>query len=211
MIDENTIKEEKDRIRSEIKARFKEESNLEIVRNVHSLQEDVTYCERFLRKVSSYKDAKTVFGYVSMDAEFPTLPLLVQIVKDGKTLAIPRVDGKNLQFCQVHTKDSTLFPLQKGAFGIMEPTKDAPVLFPQTAEKLQELSPIIVLVPGRAFSLSGGRMGYGGGFYDRFFASLFSACERSTISLVGLCFSFQILPQLPMGKYDVFLDKILSE
>ena len=214
VVDENIIKEEKKSLRSKIKAKFKEECNLEIVKTVHSLQEDTSYCKHFLRRISAYKDAKTVFGYVSMDVEFPTVQLLKQILKDGKTLVLPRVQGQDLYFCQVQLKSEELFPLQKGAFGIMEPTIDAPILFPQKEglkEQLEVFSPFLVLVPGRAFSFAGERLGYGGGFYDRFFSSLFSSCDRSSVSLVGLCFSFQVLSSIPLGKYDVLVDEVITE
>ena len=210
-IDEVAIKEEKKRLRSEIKEKFKTKQSIDIMKAVSSLQEDASYCKSFLEGLSSYKSAKTVFGYVSTDVEFPTMPLLVQIIKDGKTLVIPRVDGKNLQFCQVHLKDGMLSPLQKGAFNIMEPCEEAPILFPQTKEKLRELLPLIVLVPARAFSPKGKRLGYGGGFYDRFFHSLFSYCDSSLVSLIGLCFSFQLFPDIPLGKYDVLVNEVITE
>ena len=210
-VDENIIQEEKKTIRNEIKAKFKEECNIEIVRATNSFQKDARYCASFLNHISSYQKARTVFGYVSMDVEFPTLQLLKQILKDKKTLALPRVYGKELQFCQVDLKDDDIFPLEKGAFNIMEPLNNAPILFPQTNERLKELLPMVVLVPGRAFSIKGSRLGYGGGFYDRFFSSLFSCCNRSSVSLVGLCFSFQVLPTLPCGKYDVLVDEVVTE
>lgn len=205
------IKEEKIQLRRVIKAKFAEKQNIEIIKMSHFLQEEASYCENFLNRISSYKCAKTVFAYVSMDVEFPTMQLLKQIIRDEKILAVPRVDGKNLKFCQVHLENYEIVPLKKGAYNIMEPSMDAPILFPGEKEKLKELLPITVLVPGRAFSMKMARLGYGGGFYDRFFSTLFASCDRSLISLIGLCFSFQVLKDIPIGKYDVLVDEVFTE
>jgi len=212
--DESAIKEEKKQLREKIKKSFNLECNIEIVHTARTLQSDASYCKTFLEGLYFYKDAKTVFGYVSTDVEFPTSQLLKQVLKDGKILALPRVDGKYLQFCQVKLEGENLSPLQKGAFGIIEPKDSAPILFDQrsksTSEKAEDLLPLLVLVPGRAFTLDGARLGYGGGFYDRFFSALFASVARSSVFLAGLCFSFQVLPHLPTDVHDVLVDKVLT-
>ncbi|MGP1439658.1 MAG: 5-formyltetrahydrofolate cyclo-ligase [Treponema sp.] len=206
-----SIKEEKTKLRADIKAIISSSQGKAIMQNAHVLQEDEKYCDSFLNQMNSYKEAKTVFAYVAMNDEFPTNNLLKRIIKDGKTLALPVVDGKNLIFREIRLQEDEIIPLKKGSYGILEPSDEAPILFPNESKNLAKLLPLLVIVPARAFSNKGERLGHGGGFYDRFFASLFSLSDKAFISLVGVCFSFQILPSIPCGRYDVLVEQVLTE
>ncbi|MGP1520373.1 MAG: 5-formyltetrahydrofolate cyclo-ligase [Treponema sp.] len=206
-----SIKEEKTKLRADIKAIISSSQGKAIMQNAHVLQEDEKYCCSFLNQMHSYKEAKTVFAYVAMNDEFPTNNLLKRIIKDGKTLALPVVDGKNLIFREVKLLKDEIIPLKKGSYDILEPSDEAPILFPNESKNLAKLLPLLVIVPARAFSNKGERLGHGGGFYDRFFASLFSLSDKAFISLVGVCFSFQILPSIPCGRYDVLVEQVLTE
>ena len=205
------IREEKTKLRAYIKTMTNSALGKAIMQNANVLQEDEAYCRDFLKRMSSYKEAKTVFAYVAMNDEFPTMNLLKRIIKDGKTLALPVVDGKNLIFREVSLEDDNITSLKKGSYGILEPSDKTPILFPNNSKMLSKLLPLTVIVPARAFSNKGERLGHGGGFYDRFFASLFSLADKAFISLVGVCFSFQILPFIPRGHYDVLVEQVLTE
>jgi len=206
-----SIKEEKKELRKKIVSKMKEADAISIMKSSLLLQKDDEYCTSFLNRLPSYKDAKTIFAYVSMQDEFPTHNLLKRIAQDGKRLALPLVDGKNLIFKEVGIKDGELFPLEIGSYGIWEPSKEAPIIFPNKKNILEKFLPLTVIVPARAFTIRGERLGHGGGFYDRFFSALFNIIERSFVNLIGLCFSFQILPRIPIGKYDVLVDKVFTE
>ena len=205
------IREEKTKLRAYIKTMTNSALGKTIMQNANVLQEDEAYCRDFLKRMSSYKEAKTVFAYVAMNDEFPTTNLLKRIIKDGKTLALPVVDGKNLIFREVSLEGDDITSLKKGSYGILEPSDETPILFPNNSKMLSKLLPLTVIVPARAFSNKGERLGHGGGFYDRFFASLFSLADKAFISLVGVCFSFQILPFIPRGHYDVLVEQVLTE
>lgn len=205
------VKEEKKELRKKIASKMKEASSLAIIRYSTLLQKDNGYCTSFLNRFPSYKETKTIFAYVSLQDEFPTHNLLKHIIKDGKHLALPVVDGKNLVFKEVGIKNDKLVPLAIGSYGIWEPSSEAPIIFPNKKAILQQFLPLTVVVPGRAFTISGERLGHGGGFYDRFFSALFNIVDRSFFSLIGVCFSFQILPYIPKGKYDVSVDKVFTE
>ena len=205
------IKEEKTKLRTQIKTIINSPNGKAIMQNAHLLQEDENYCSNFLNNMSSYQEAKTVFAYFAMNDEFPTNNLLKRIIKDGKTLALPVVDGKNLIFREVKLVGENIVPLKKGAYNILEPSDEAPILFPNNSKTLSKILPLTIIVPARAFSNKGERLGHGGGFYDRFFASLFSLADKAFISLVGVCFSFQILPSIPHGHYDVLVEQVLTE
>ena len=89
-----------------------------------------------------------------------------------------------------------LSQVEKGYAGIPEPVSDEPVANDTTA---------LVLMPGLAFDSSGHRIGYGGGFYDRFFAS------EPEHFVLALCFDFQIVDSLPVEPHDRLIDAVLTE
>ncbi len=201
------ISSEKKRIRKEIKDFFSSAEGKAIIENAKSLQNSSEYCKLFLDRISAYKNAKTIFAYCPLKPEFPTMGLLQQAEKDGKIIAVPLVSGKDLIFKKVEFKNGELQPVTKGSFDVMEPTAEAETLYP--SQKLQE--PLLVLVPGRAFSKEGARLGWGGGFYDRFFEKLFKDFERSTVKLVGLSFEKQLRDDVPLDDFDYKLDLVLTE
>lgn len=116
--------------------------------------------QRLLRKVlasPSYREAKTVATYLSLPHEVDTSALIAQAVADGKRVVVPKVMGRGEMVFVVYQPDQ----LMVGAFGILEPTGDQPV--PKSTIDL-------IHVPGVVFDPSGYRIGYGGGFYDRYLA-----------------------------------------
>lgn len=137
-----------------------------------------------------YRDAKTIYGYISYNQEVRTLPLLEQALRDGKRVAIPKCYGPEMRF--IYTDDLT--GIGRSSCGVPEPIADGPVADDETA---------LVLMPGLAFSRQGHRIGYGGGYYDKFLAA------EPNHPTVALCFDFQILEQLPADEYDIPADLVL--
>ena len=91
----------------------------------------------------------------------------------------------------------SLAQLGQGPFVILEPT----------GSRLVELDTLdLVIVPGVAFDLSGHRLGYGKGYYDRAFAN-----RGIPTQLVGLCFSFQVVRQLPAETHDVCMGLVVTD
>ncbi|UTC62056.1 5-formyltetrahydrofolate cyclo-ligase [Treponema sp. OMZ 787] len=208
------LKEEKAQVRKLIKAYFKSPEGKALVKNTEEQQNSKEYCRVFLNKIPQYGKAKTVFAYHPINEEFPTLGLLKQAAEDKKTIALPLVLDKDLVFKKMEFKDGKIEPVQSGAFGIMEPSKEALTLFPQNQEEKKTCPlelPLLILVPGRAFSKKGERMGRGGGFYDRFFEKLFKSVKKEDVCLAGLCFSGQILDSIPMGEFDYPVDLVVTE
>lgn len=90
-----------------------------------------------------------------------------------------------------------------GAFGILEPN-------PDQAEPAADIVPQAVFVPGAGFDRYGGRMGYGGGYYDRYRAAF--AAQHKVIPLwIGLGFSSQLISNIPMEPHDTVLDGLITE
>lgn len=140
----------------------------------------------------AYKAAKTIYGYLPYNQEVRTVPMLERALRDGKRVAVPKVYGDEMKF--IYMTDLSL--VECGYAGIPEPIADEPVADDPTA---------LVLMPGLAFDKEGHRIGYGGGFYDRFLAA------EPNHPTIALCYAFQILPQLPTEEFDIPVDCVLYE
>jgi 5-formyltetrahydrofolate cyclo-ligase len=137
-----------------------------------------------------YKNAKTIYGYLPYNQEVRTVPMLEQAIKDGKRVAVPKCYGDEMRF--IYMDDLT--QVENGYANIPEPIADGPVADDKTA---------LVLMPGMAFTKNGDRMGYGGGFYDRFLA------EEPDHPTLALCYAFQMVESLPTEEYDIPVDCVL--
>ena len=138
----------------------------------------------------AYRNAATIYGYLPYNQEVRTVPMLEQAIRDGKKVAVPKVYGDIMKF--IYLED--LSQVEKGYAGIPEPIADEPVAHDETA---------LVLMPGLAFDPQGHRIGYGGGFYDKFLAA-----EPSHPTL-ALCYEFQMLPQLDTEEHDIPVNTVL--
>ena len=138
----------------------------------------------------AYKNAKTIYGYLPYNQEVRTVPMLEQALKDGKKVAVPKVYGDEMKFLYL----DDLTKVSKGYAGIPEPIADGPVADDETA---------LVLMPGLAFDPAGHRIGYGGGFYDKFLAA------EPNHPTLALCYEFQLLPELDTEEHDIPVDTVL--
>ena len=152
-------------------------------------QKSERLCEMFV-KTEQYQNAKTVYGYLPYNQEVRTVPALQQALQDGKQVAVPKVYGDQMRFIYITDFDG----LEKSDMGIPEPIADEPVADDPTA---------LVLMPGVVFDKEGHRIGYGGGFYDKFLAA---EPEHPT---VALCYDFQFLPKLETEEFDIPVDLVL--
>ena len=138
----------------------------------------------------AYRNAKTIYGYLPYNQEVRTVPMLEQALRDGKRVAVPKVFGDEMKF--LYLQDLT--QVAKGYAGIPEPIADEPVAEDKTA---------LVLMPGLAFDPKGHRIGYVGGFYDKFLAA---EPDHPTLAL---CYEFQLLPKLETEEHDIPVDVVL--
>ena len=147
--------------------------------------------EKFLAS-EQYKSAKTIYGYLPYNQEVRTIPMLEQALKDGKRVAVPKVYGDEMRFIYI----SEFSLVENGYAGIPEPIADGPIGDDPTA---------LVLMPGLAFDAQGHRIGYGGGFYDRFLA------KEPNHPTLALCYDFQMLPYIETEDFDIPVDYVLWE
>ena len=145
--------------------------------------------EKFLRS-EAYRAAKTVYGYLPYNQEVRTVALLEQVLRDGKRVAVPKCYGDEMRF--IYLTDLTA--VEKGYAGIPEPIADGPIADDGTA---------LVLMPGMAFDMAGHRIGYGGGFYDKFLA------KEPNHPTLALCYDFQVLPHLDTEEFDIPVDTVI--
>ncbi len=138
----------------------------------------------------AYKNARTIYGYLPYNQEVRTTAMLQKALEDGKRVAVPKCYGDEMRF--IYLDD--LSKVEKGYCNIPEPIEDGPIAEDPTA---------LVLMPGLAFDPQGHRMGYGGGFYDKFLAA-----EPGHPTL-ALCYDFQMLPELETEEFDIPVDCVL--
>ena len=174
---------DKKELRRSIRERKRAMTEEEIVSRSEKL------AEAFLAS-DAYKNAKTIYGYLPYNQEVRTVPMLEQALRDGKRVAVPKCYGSEMRF--IFMED--LSKVEKGYANIPEPIADGPIADDETA---------LVLMPGMAFDPQGHRIGYGGGFYDKFLSA-----EPGHPTL-ALCYEFQMLPHLETEEHDIPVDYVL--
>ncbi len=175
---------------------------------------------------SRYTSCTTLLAYMPLADEVDVLPVISDALKKGKKVFLPRVfpDTSKMEFYRYEEGTETA----AGSFGIQEPEADEAKSFSRFLERMSinEYSPaahssnyvdipepsqsaehILILVPGRAFTKSGSRIGRGKGFYDIYLAGLPQIFD---IKKSGVCFSEQLLPELPTTPDDVLMDNVFS-
>ena len=141
-------------------------------------------------QTDAYRTAKTIYGYMPYNQEVRTVPILEQAIRDGKKVAVPKVYGDTMRF--IYLDDLT--QVAKSDMGIPEPVVDEPVANDETA---------LVLMPGLAFDKAGHRIGYGGGFYDKFLTA------QPHHPTVALCYDFQMYAHLDTEEFDIPVDMVI--
>lgn len=143
--------------------------------------------------LTEYKEATLLLAYVDAKREVETRLLMHRAWQDGKRVAVPRVDGDGI----MHYYDiESLDDLEPGSFGIMEPKKSCP---------LCETEMGLMLMPGVAFDEHCHRVGYGGGYYDRYLE------RHPGLVHIALAFSFQVFPEVPFEEHDILPEMIVTE
>lgn len=143
--------------------------------------------------------AAVVAGFYPIKDEIDPRPLMRHLQARGYALALPRIEAEGgMIFCAC-TLDA---PLVAGPLGTQQPGPDAPEVFPD-----------LILAPLLAFDCQGGRLGYGGGFYDRALDYLRSVNQsnENPLQVWGVAFSAQAVARVPTEPHDQRLDAVLTE
>ena len=158
--------------------------------NSKNLQVNFEYISKVLKKNKTI--TKIVGGYYPYNYEIDAIKVLEKFEKIGYEISLPKIKkNSQMDFFRWSIKD----PLSINKYGIPEPTSDKMIV------------PNILLVPLVAFDKNCNRIGYGGGFYDRYIKKI---KKIKKIVTIGLAYSFQRINQIPTDKYDVKLDFIVT-
>lgn len=151
---------------------------------------------RTARELPAFRQARCLLAYVSVRNEVGTGTLIRAALAAGKTVAVPVTDRARRRLVPARI---TTYPegLEPGAFGIPEPRH-----FEEVAGAVLDC----ILVPGVAFDHRGFRLGFGGGYYDRFLHLVGRRAAR-----IGLAYEFQVCPTVHPGPHDEAVDYVVTE
>ena len=142
--------------------------------------------------LEAYQSARVVMAYAAAKGELSLDWILDDALTSGKTLALPRCEGEGvMRAYRVNGRDA----LQRGAYGILEPNAACPLVEPETID--------LILVPGTAFDAHGGRLGQGGGYYDRYLG-------QTRAVRVGVSHDFALLDVVPTQAHDARMDAVVA-
>ncbi|MED9989227.1 MAG: 5-formyltetrahydrofolate cyclo-ligase [Coprococcus sp.] len=145
--------------------------------------------KRFMNS-DGYKDCNHLLIYVSQDNEVDTIEIIEQALTDDKIVAVPKVYGDHMHFHRIHGMSD----LKVGAYGILEPV-GCDMLHPTEG---------ILIVPGIVFDKNGHRIGYGGGYYDRYMKL------HPELTAVAFAYDYQVLPEISCESFDERPDQLLT-
>jgi 5-formyltetrahydrofolate cyclo-ligase len=176
----------------------------DVRRSVLAARDALAEAERIARSTAIHRrflalreveNVGVVMGFWSFGSEVSTPPLLETLHAQGVRVCLPRiVGGGDLEAVAYEPGD----PMTDTSFGVGEPA-DGTILAPEMVD--------LVMTPGVAFDRSGHRIGYGGGFYDRFLRR-----TRRGVPRIAIAFDLQVVShELPVGSFDVGVDAIVTE
>ncbi len=154
--------------------------------------ESRSVCRRVMEELGD----TSICVYSALPTEVDLTLLINELLEKNVPLYFPRFESGKNTFRRVNSLDE----LKVGSFGIMEP--------PITAEELPSDSPLIAIVPGRAFDKNGSRLGRGNGGYDHWIRDVRSKSPES--KFWGVCFECQIVQEVPEEAHDERVDEVFT-
>ncbi|QQR90270.1 MAG: 5-formyltetrahydrofolate cyclo-ligase [Myxococcales bacterium] len=186
-----------DQLRAQVKAQLR--ARMQSLRDALPLQAGQKRASKIietLKNTAELKKAKTLAAYLPFGSEIELRPFLEDWLAKGKILFLPRSQLSNhtMSFHRVFS----LQALQPGSFDIEEPAGDAPLL--------EDSSLDVILVPALAVDPTGHRIGYGRGYYDRWFAQ-----SQTTAFRICLVYDFQLIPEAPAHEHDQLVQLVITD
>ena len=146
--------------------------------------------------LQEYRQAEVIYAYVDCKHEVETSDIIRAAWADGKRVAVPKVLGQDMKFFYITSLENDL---EEGYYGIREPYEK------HAADESGDEEKALMLMPGVAFDEERHRIGYGGGFYDRFLEA------HPKLSRVALAFECQVKESVPYEAFDICPEKIVTE
>lgn len=156
-----------------------------------------------LQELPCYQEADVIFAYMDMPGEVKMREFIRRSWADGKTVGVPkiivsdtdnRITAASMHFYQIDSFDV----LHEGMMHIMEPD-------PERCKCLDSVEKALIVMPGVAFDTDRHRIGYGGGFYDRYLA------RHPEHFTVAVAYKFQIFDQIPWEEQDIRPQMLVTE
>ena len=146
-----------------------------------------------------YKNSGKIFIYISYGSEINTKDMIVRALEDKKRIFVPRTvfKTKHMDAVEINSLDDLA---EEDRYGILEPAQYIEASDPNEID--------LIVVPGVAFDVNGGRMGYGAGYYDRYFKRI---DNNRKIKKLALAYDFQLLDSIPMEEHDEIMDVIYTD
>lgn len=197
----------------------KKEIRLEALKRRDSLtaEQRKAYSRRIIDRLTGlpcYQEADAILTYISFRSEVDTLPLLERAFADGKAVFAPKVCGKEMDFYRIFSVED----LTEGYQGILEPGNSLSFMRAKEEGK-PGLQQNLICMPGAAFDRARHRIGYGGGFYDRYLCRLFregknaetAAWPQAAFTTAALAYDCQIFGEIPWEAHDICPERIVTE
>lgn len=191
---ENIYQEQKEALRTNMK---KLRDNIPEERRK---EEDAKLLD-IITQTALYQEATSILTYISFGSEVSTRELIKKAMKDGKLVYVPRVNGDTMEFYRFEEWNALVESKQ----GILEPEKNPAKRFPYDLHvSLDRAQDCVFIVPGLAFDKKCNRLGYGGGYYDKYLKTF---VKRMTL---GVAYSEQIVDSVPVTNRDEALDLVVT-
>ena len=166
-------------------------------RNKLTPLERIFFSDRISEYVLSLEEVdrcENVLLYADYNGEVMTDKLALSLMLKGKKIYMPKVEGKEMEFYRVFNLEE----LRVSSLGIREPIDISDLKYDYKPGDL-------VILPGVAFDDNGHRLGYGGGYYDRYLS------DKPELVKVGICYGLQLMDELPFEEHDIAVDYVISE
>ena len=157
--------------------------------DVHTMS--LVICDN-IRKTRAYEEAENICLYMPINNEVDVVLMMDAAEADGKTTWLPRVKGSEMDF-YYYDKDT---PVTIGEYSITEP---------DSQQVLEPDEKTLVVMPGAVFSVNRDRIGYGGGYYDKYLE------KHPQVMTLAACFDFQIVDYIPAEEHDIKPMALISE
>ncbi|HHV28703.1 5-formyltetrahydrofolate cyclo-ligase [Acetivibrio mesophilus] len=184
---------DKKKLRKEVLNIRKGLSEEEVIRKSKLITEKLISFEGF-------NNSNFIMAYMDFKNEVMTKFLIDHCLNLGKTVVLPLIDSedgtKKIFPYELKDREESVKP---GTYGILEPVK-------QFSRKIDPKEIDLVVVPGVAFDVKGGRIGYGAGYYDVFLREVRDDCLK-----VGIAFDIQVFSSIPKEEHDMLMDAVITE
>ncbi|MBN2737590.1 MAG: 5-formyltetrahydrofolate cyclo-ligase [Spirochaetales bacterium] len=157
-----------------------------------------------LQALELWQKADVVLLYLAMANEINTQPIIELAYSQNKKVAVPMLSKGHMEF-RYFTAKTPLYA--HSPFGILQPGLESPCFDPAALKPEENC---LVIVPGLAFYHDGRRLGRGGGYYDRFLASI-ESYERPRFFALALAYQLQLHEAIPFNEHDRRVDGVLTE